>query len=110
MEVKRGAIVLASGPGEFTNKPRPFLIVQSDVFNPAHSSFSLCPVTSQVGGETLFRIAIEPTVDTGLIDASEVQVDKVQSLRRNRIVRILGQAPATTMEQVDQALRRWLAL
>lgn len=110
MDVKRGAIVLASGPGEFTNKPRPFLIVQSDVFNAAHNSFTLCPVTSNVGGETLFRVSVEPTVDTGLIDDSEIQVDKVQSLRRHRIVRILGHAPATTMEQVDQALRRWLAL
>ncbi|MHA6722811.1 type II toxin-antitoxin system PemK/MazF family toxin [Sphingomonas sp. RS2018] len=110
MEITRGAIVLASGPGEYTSKPRPFLIVQSDVFNPSHGSFSLCPIISHVGAEGLFRVLLEPSEQTGLIDDSEVQVDKVQTLRRNRIVRILGRAPATTMEQADQALRRWLAL
>lgn len=110
MEVSRGAIVLASGPGEFAGKPRPFLVVQSDVFNETHTSFTLCPMTSKVGGEALFRVAFSSSEETGLLEESEAQIDKVQSLRRHRIVKQIGRAPATVMEQVDQALRRWLAL
>jgi mRNA interferase MazF len=47
---------------------------------------------------------------TGISVESEAQVDKIKTLRRSRVVRVLGQADATSMEQVDQALRRWLAL
>ncbi|MEN2785233.1 type II toxin-antitoxin system PemK/MazF family toxin [Sphingomonas qilianensis] len=110
MELRRGAIVLAAGPGDYSGKPRPFLIVQSDMFNETHASVTLCPMTGNVGGETLFRVPFAPSDATGLAGESEAQIDKVQSLRRERIVKLLGYAPATTMEQVDQALRRWLAL
>jgi mRNA interferase MazF len=103
-------IVLAAGPGEYSSKPRPFLVVQSNLFNDTHTSVTLCPMTSVVGGQTLFRVPFSPSVGTGLTAETEVQVDKVQSLRRERITRAIGLAPATTMEQVDQALRRWLAL
>lgn len=110
MEVRRGAVVLAAGPGEFTGKPRPFVVVQSDLFNDAHSSVSLCPVTSVVSGDYLFRVPLAPSDRTGINRDSEVQVDKVQSLRRSRLVRTLGAVPVTTMTQVDDALRRWLQL
>jgi mRNA interferase MazF len=103
-------IVLAAGPGGYSDRPRPFLVVQSNVFNDTHASVTLCPMTSVMGGQTLFRVPFAPAAGTGLTTESEVQVDKVQSLRRERITRAIGLAPATAMEQVDQALRRWLAL
>jgi len=110
VEVRRGAIVLAAGPGEFTAKPRPFVVVQSDLFNDAHESVSICPLTSNVTGNHLFRVAVDSSAGTGLDRESEIQVDKVQSLRRTRLVRQVGTVSATTMTQVDEALRRWLAL
>ena len=103
-------VVLVEGPGELAAKRRPFLVVQSDLFNDAHASVTLCPMTSLTGGEGLFRVPFAPSDTTGIPVESEAQVDKIKSLRRSRIVRVLGQASATSMEQVDQALRRWLAL
>jgi len=55
-------------------------------------------------------VPFAPSDTTGISVESEAQVDKIKTLRRSRIVRVLGQATATSMEQVDQALRRWLAL
>jgi mRNA interferase MazF len=110
LEIKRGDVVLAVGPGGFTEKPRPFIIVQSNSFNETHASFSLCPVTSVTNGAHLFRVALTASSETGLDRASEVQVDKIQSLRRQRIVRVIGEAPANIMTMVDDALRRWLQL
>jgi mRNA interferase MazF len=103
-------IVIAAGSGNYSGKPRPFLVVQSDLFNEAHSSVTLCPMTSLLGGEALFRVAFAPTSETGLTAESEVQVDKIQIIERGQIARVIGRAPATAMEQVDQALRRWLEL
>ncbi len=110
MEVRRGMVVLVEGPDGLTEKRRPFLVVQSDLFNEAHASVTLCPMTSLTGGETLFRVPFAPSGETGVPVESEAQVDKIKTLRRSRVVRVLGQASATSMEQVDQALRRWLAL
>ncbi len=110
MDVKRGDVVLAAGPGEYTGKPRPFVIVQSDAFNDAHASFSICPLTSIISGNRMFRVAIPSTGNTGLNLESEVQIDKVQSLRRERMVRVIGAVPATVMTNIDDALRRWLQL
>ena len=41
---------------------------------------------------------------------AEVQIDQITSVRRERIVHVIGQSSPTRMEQVDQALRRWLML
>ena len=41
---------------------------------------------------------------------SEIQIDKIQSLRRQRVVRVIGAVPANIMTMVDDALRRWLQL
>ncbi len=110
MDIKRGDLVLAAGPGELSGKPRPFVIVQSDSFNELHASFAMCPVTSNTSGAHLFRVAIDSSIDTGLNLVSEVQADKIQSLRRPRVVRVIGAVPANIMTMVDDALRRWLQL
>ena len=110
MDITRGDVVLAVGPVEHANGPRPFVVVQSDVFNGAHASFSLCPITSFVDGNHLFRVPLSLDGDTGLDRDSEVQIDKIQSFRRTRILRVLGAVPLNAMTQVDDALRRWLQL
>ncbi|WP_380779141.1 type II toxin-antitoxin system PemK/MazF family toxin [Sphingomonas sp. R86520] len=110
MEIRRGDIVIAAGPDEHTGKPRPFLIVQSDVFNDVHASMTSCPIARATGGNLLFRVSLPASDETGLLLASEVQADKMISIRRERIIRRIGAAPITTMTSVDDALRRWLEL
>lgn len=91
-------------------RTRAGVIVQADLFNEAHGTITLCPLTNVIGGEALFRVAISPQEHTGLPVECEVQVDRITSVQRHRIVKVIGHASATRMEQVDQALRRWLAL
>ena len=119
MEISHGAIVLVSAPGEPDSgarqgpksaPTRPGVIVQADLFNESHGTITLCPLTDVIGGEALFRVAISPQEHTGLPVECEVQVDRITSVQRHRIVKVIGHASATRMEQVDQALRRWLAL
>ncbi|MBJ6121297.1 type II toxin-antitoxin system PemK/MazF family toxin [Sphingomonas mollis] len=113
MEIVHGAIVMIAGPGidqPDASPGRAAVVVQADLFNAAHSTVTLCPLTNVVGGEALFRVAISPQEHTGLTVECEVQVDRITSVRRERITGVIGHASATRMEQVDQALRRWLAL
>lgn len=108
--MKRGDIYAIAGRGDFASKPRPGLIVQSDIFNPYHASVTACPISTTLTEERLFRIRIASDEDTGLREDSEVEIDKVQALRRDRIGRHIGQASEQVMAAVDEALRRWLDL
>ncbi|RXD07673.1 type II toxin-antitoxin system PemK/MazF family toxin [Sphingomonas sp. UV9] len=102
-------IVVGVSKRAAAQKPRPFLVVQSDVFSD-HATISLCPLTSVMSDTNLFRVSLEASPETGLDRDSEIQVDKLETLDRNEIVKIIGTIPITTMTRVDDALRRWLEL
>ena len=56
--MKRGDLVTVSLPGSY-GKPRPALIIQSDLFD-EHPSVTVLPITSELRDAPLFRITIEP--------------------------------------------------
>jgi mRNA interferase MazF len=109
VEVKRGDVVVCAAPGDY-GKPRPAVVVQSDLFNPTHASVTVCPITSELRDAPLFRLTIEPARGNGLRTRSQVMVDKLQSLRRDRIRRSIGVLPPAQLAKVDEALRLWLGL
>lgn len=110
--MRRGDIVAIADPraGDFGGKPRPALIVQADAFLTDHASVTVCLITSQLTGLGLFRLPLPADGETGLLMISEVCIDKVQTVWRRRIGQRIGRAPEEIVFQVDQALRRWLAL
>ena len=106
----RGDIVATIGRGDLSSKPRPSLIVQADAFNAHHPAITVCPITSEISGDSLYRIPVSASDETNLLADSEIEIDLVQSVRRERIGRRIGRASDETMFLADQALRRWLAL
>ena len=107
--MKRGDIVVSASPGEF-GKPRSALIVQSDLFNPTHASFVICPITSHLLDAPLFRLAVGPSPGNGLKKESQLMVDKLTAVKRERIGKKIGQLDAVQMARVSDALRLWLEL
>ena len=63
--MKRGDIVLAVAQGDY-GKPRPAVIVQSDLFNPTHASLLVCLLTTDLIHAPLFRLPIAATPANGL--------------------------------------------
>ena len=108
--MKRGTIVVVAARGAYTSKPRPALVVQSDLFNPTHSSTTICPVTSECVDAPLFRVTLPPGERTGLEVVSQAMVDKLVSVPRASIVREIGSCNADELLAVDEALRTWLTL
>jgi mRNA interferase MazF len=109
VEVKRGDVVLCSAPGDY-GKPRPALVVQSDLFNPTHASVTLCPITSEVISAPLFRLSIPPARDNGLRKPSQIMMDKITSQPLKRIGKVIGKLGTEQMNHVDRALKLWLNL
>jgi len=110
MEVKRGAIVVVAAKGAYTGKPRPALVVQSDLFNPTHQSVTICPITSDCVDAPLFRIPLPPGERTGLRVVSQIMVDKIVSVPRSAITAEIGRCDAAELEAAEDALRRWLGM
>lgn len=109
MEIKRGDVVICAAPGDY-GKPRPAVVVQSDLFNGTHSSVAVCLITSHLEDAPLFRIPVAAGRTTGLKSESQVMVDKVIAIPRNKITGRAGMLPARLLKEVDDALRLWLEL
>jgi mRNA interferase MazF len=109
MEIARGDIVIAVLPGDY-GKGRPGVIVQSDAFNPTHSSVVLCPITSHSIDAPLFRLPLRPNQENGLEAPSEIMIDKMMAIKRARIARVIGHLSEARMQAVNRALQAWLSL
>lgn len=107
--MNRGEVVLCVAPGAY-GKPRPAVVVQSDLFNDTHHSVTVCPLTSDLRDAPLFRLDIAPSAVNGLKKPSQVMIDKVVSLPADRMRSAIGKLNDPQLDQVSAALRLWLAL
>ena len=109
MEVTRGDVVIAVVTGDY-GKPRPVVVVQSDLFNPTHPSIVVCPITSHFVESPLFRLTVSPDPSNGLRTESQIMIDKLTALRADRIRKRIGTLRPSELRDLDRALRVWLAL
>jgi mRNA interferase MazF len=68
------------------------------------------PVSGTLVDAPLIRITIEPTVKNGLRNRSQVMLDKVVSVRRDKVGSIIGHLEAKTMLGVTRALAVFFAI
>jgi len=104
----RGEIVAVVLPGAY-GKPRPALIVQSDLFD-AHPSVSVLSITSELRDTPLFRISISPTAENGLQKTSQIMLDKTTTIPREKIGGVIGKAGDAIMQEVDRCLALFLGI
>ena len=107
--MKRGELWVAAGGGDYTGKPRPVVIVQDDRFE-ATNSVTVCALTSDPTDAPLFRILISPTTENNLHADCRVMVDKVITVRRERLNRRIGSLSVSDMRRVDRALLVFLGV
>lgn len=68
------------------------------------------PLTSIVLGAPVFRVTVEPTAGNGLRAVSQIMVDKLVTLRRDRVSLAVGELNADVMLRVSRALMLWLGI
>ena len=64
-QLKRGDVVVVALAGDY-GKPRPALVIQSDLFNETHASVTIVPLTSTLVDAPIFRLSVEPSRANGL--------------------------------------------
>jgi len=101
--MRRGDVVLVAPPGDF-GKPRPAVVVQTDLVNDTHASILLCLVTSHLEDAPLLRIPVAPRPENGLLKPSQIQADKIHTARREKIGPVIGRIDETTLLRLGRAL------
>ena len=107
--MNRGDLVVVSASGDY-GKPRPALVVQSDLFNATHASVVVCLITTDLTDAPLIRLDVDATPENGLKQRSQIMIDKVVALRRERMGARIGRLDADTLVRVNRSLALFLGL
>jgi len=107
--LKRGDLVVVALPGDY-GKPRPALIIQSDLFNETHASVTVVPVTSTLVDAPIFRLTVDPSPTNGLRSLSQLMIDKVTTVSRTRIAQSIGRLEEDLLLRVSRALALWVGI
>lgn len=100
--MRRGDLVTVAALGDF-GKPRPTLVVQSDLFDEL-PGVTLCLVTSTLRDAPIFRITVDPSPANGLQRVSQIQVDKIMTVARERVGGAIGRLDDATLLKVNRSL------
>ena len=110
LEFKRGDIVLcADKDGTFTSKPRPVVVVQNTDYIEGIESLTVCPLTTVLSVASV-RLRLKPNAETGLKELSDIEIDKVTTIRKNRVSAKIGTVSEKDQAKINYALRVWLDL
>lgn len=107
IEPKRGELwTVAGGAGNITSKPRPALILTSDIFAELDYVTILLITTDPTEGFT--RIPLPVTRQTGLEEPSMIQADKVVTVHRRHLRQRCGYVSPTVLAKVREAVSAYL--
>ncbi len=100
--MERGDLVTVAVSGDY-GKPRPALVIQTDHL-PETDSVLVCLLTTTVRDAPLFRLPIPAGGETGLLQPSQVMVDKIMAVRRDRCSKRIGKVDPVTMLALNRLL------
>jgi mRNA interferase MazF len=106
--VIRGNLVTVALQGDY-GKPRPAVVIQSDLFD-GHPSVTVLPLTTELRDTPLFRISVEPSAGNGLRQRSQIMIDKIHTVPRTRLGNTLGKLTDDQQVAVNRSLMLFLGL
>ncbi|WP_025038218.1 type II toxin-antitoxin system PemK/MazF family toxin [Bradyrhizobium sp. DOA9] len=107
--MKRGEIWTLAGGKDYAGKPRPAVIVQDDSFDAANS-VTVCAFTTNDTEAPLFRLAVDPTENNGLRVLSRLMVDKITTVPRSKIGKLVGRLDDEDLLRLNRAMLVFLGL
>lgn len=104
----RGDIIRVVAQGDF-GKPRPAIIVQADDFHEI-PSLSVLLLTTDLRDAPAVRLTIEPNPANGLLQTSQVMIDKITTVASKRVGQPIGRLSDDQIVAIDRALAVFLGL
>jgi mRNA interferase MazF len=104
----RGDLVTIAVQGDF-GKPRPALVIQADAFV-GLNSITVLPITSTLVDAPLLRITLEPNDENRLQQLSQVMIDKVLTVKTEKIGPKIGRVSADLLVEIERSLAVFLGV
>ncbi|CCF18184.1 conserved protein of unknown function [Pseudorhizobium banfieldiae] len=104
--MRRGDLVTIALPGDFS-KPRPALIIQSDLFAET-GTVTVLLVSATIVEAPLIRVTVHPSAANRLRKISQVMVDKAMSVKRDKLGPTFGRLEDESMLAVNRSLAVFL--
>jgi mRNA interferase MazF len=104
--MRRGDLVTIALQGE-PGKPRPGLVIQSDLFN-GTATLTVLVISSRLIAAPLVRLTVAPTSENGLREMSQIMIDRAMTLPREKIGETFGRLDDAIMIAVNRALALFL--
>jgi mRNA interferase MazF len=106
--MRRGDLVTVALQGDY-GKPRPALIIQSNLFA-EHPSVTILPLTSALRETPIFRVRVLPVLTNGLHVPSDVMIDKLHTVARDKIRETIGSISDEHLIEIERAVAVWLGI
>lgn len=106
--MQRGDLVTVALAGDF-GKPRPALVIQSDLFC-EHGTVTVLLITGTLVEAPLLRITLSPDSRNRLEKPSQIMIDKTITVRRERLGPVFGHIDPATLREVSRTLAVFLGV
>ena len=100
--MKRGDITTVVVTGDY-GKPRPAVVIQSDWLS-ATDSVLVCLMTTTLRDAPLYRLSLSPNADNGLQQESQIMLDKITAVRRDKCGTVIGHLDPTTLLALNKSM------
>ena len=100
--MRRGDLITVALSGDY-GKPRPALVIQSDQVARTDSVL-VCLLTTTLRDAPAYRISIVADDATGLREPSQIMVDKIVAVRRDRCGPPIGRVGKATLTELGRAV------
>lgn len=107
--MQRGSVWTVAGGGAYAGKPRPVVLVQDEMFAEL-GSITFCPLTSETMDVGAVRPLISPDTANGLRAPSQVMIDKITTVPKERLGTRIGRLSDQDMVRVNRALVLFLGI
>ncbi len=104
----RGELITIALQGDF-GKPRPALVIQADMFS-AIDSVTVIPLTSTLHDTPLMRFTLTPSKTNGLQKISQLSIDKIQTVQRNKVGKPFGKISNAELIEVERLVAVFLGI
>ncbi|MEN8218425.1 MAG: type II toxin-antitoxin system PemK/MazF family toxin [Pseudomonadota bacterium] len=71
---------------------------------------AVCPLTTHLINAPLFRLPVEPTDSNGLKSLSQMMLDKISTLKKEKIGKKIGTLEEAQINDLNTAIKLWLDL
>ena len=107
--MRRGEIWTVAGGKDYAGKPRPVVIVQDDRFETT-KSVTVCGFTTNPVDAPLFRLHVAPDDENGLHAPCRIMVDKVVTVPRTKLGKLVGRLADEDVFRLNRALLVFLGI